>query len=79
MLEKIDNFLFHSLHLGIFLFWLYGATVYAPESPITPFLWLIAFGIVLWCVMAVIAKINGRRLEKDFKRMYEQKYGRVYR
>ncbi len=70
-MNKITNFLALILHLGLFLFWLIGATLYVPNSPATPFLWLIAFVIILFGTLEIIYRINNHKVNKAINAYYK--------
>lgn len=70
MLKKLDNLVFTGLHLCLLGFLLYGCLTYAPESPATIILGLVAVFVVGYFISAIIFKLNNLHINKKINRYY---------
>lgn len=71
MLRKLDNFIFMSLHLLLLGFLLYGCLIYAPNSPITLLLGVIAIFVVLGYISMAIFKLCDLKANRLIDKYYK--------
>lgn len=67
MVRKLNDILFVLLNLGVLAFFVYGASLY-PDSPLSPFIFLIALAVVLYAIFNIVWRINNIFVNNDIKR-----------
>jgi lipid-A-disaccharide synthase-like uncharacterized protein len=60
MFRKLGDVIFYIMNLGILVFWMYGTAAYAPDSPVTPYIWLLGIGVFGYIVFSIFCRINDR-------------------
>lgn len=75
MLDRLITKVGIVLWVGIFLFFLFGATLYAPQSPVTLLLHILALIGIYFLVDSIIDKIKMKKLYREHEEYCKKTYG----